>query len=103
MIDSNLNIEFEDREDIKAVLSQWNSVIKQHFSLNEDVKNHLHTMFENLGFSNIAVNTNGKVDGDKDGSRYSGLSLSGMDTNFEGEEEKGCVVITQEVTWENRV
>jgi hypothetical protein len=60
---------------------------------NECVKN----MFENLGFSNVVVHSDGKTDGTREGERFSGMYISGIKTADKSDE----TVVLREVPWDD--
>lgn len=89
-------MKIEATNNIKDTLRQWQDAVKPAIPIKESAKEYVKNMFKNLGFTNIRVHPDGKVDATKDGYRYKGLYLSGMSTQL----DKKDTVMIQKVKLE---
>lgn len=78
--------EIGNNEDVLKILKQWQREIKKNQICTEGQKKYLQTMFENLGFSDITINSNGTADCTIEGYRYEGMYLSGTNIKFENKD-----------------
>lgn len=91
-----MELQIENHDSVIEILKEWHSLSKDSYSIPDTERQRLSIFFENLGFKNIVVHPNGRVDADKNGERFLGMYLLSMGSEY----TNGNLIFSQEVTFD---